>query len=132
VSGKALSQQGFALVPKIRDIDEVVRADARLRAVLHEIHPELCFRALNGGTAMAHAKRTGLGFVERLTLLNEVYPGVFADLRRRVKQAAVKDDDLLDAMAALWTAERIAAGTASRIPEVPEVDSEGLAMTMQF
>jgi predicted RNase H-like nuclease len=44
----------------------------------------------------------------------------------------VADDDIYDAFAALWTAERIHAGTAEVIPDVPEIDSFGLEMRMWF
>jgi hypothetical protein len=42
----------------------------------------------------------------------------------------VADDDILDAFAALWTAERIAPGEAVTLPEVPPRDRHGLPMEM--
>jgi predicted RNase H-like nuclease len=42
----------------------------------------------------------------------------------------VADDDLLDAFAALWTAERISNGTARTVPAAPLEDRFGLRMEM--
>ena len=38
----------------------------------------------------------------------------------------------LDAMAGLWTAHRIADGTAETLPESPPIDDTGLAMEIVF
>jgi hypothetical protein len=38
--------------------------------------------------------------------------------------------DVVDALAAAWTARRIADGEAQRIPELPEKDARGLRMEM--
>ena len=40
------------------------------------------------------------------------------------------EDDILDAFAALWTAERIKNGTSQTIPAEPPTDSYGLRMEM--
>ncbi|MFL5635521.1 MAG: DUF429 domain-containing protein, partial [Gemmatimonadaceae bacterium] len=41
------------------------------------------------------------------------------------------DDDILDAFAALWTAERVARGAAITLPHAdPPMDSVGLPMRM--
>ena len=46
--------------------------------------------------------------------------------------SGVAIDDLLDAMAILWTADRYATGAAERLPESPEVDERGLRMEIWF
>ncbi len=61
--GKGLSKQAWAIVPKIREVDEALRVDERLRDKVKEVHPELCFTVMNDGTPMAHAKRTDAGEV---------------------------------------------------------------------
>jgi predicted RNase H-like nuclease len=40
----------------------------------------------------------------------------------------VQADDILDAMAACWTAERVRRGVGLRLPEGVVVDSRGLRM----
>ena len=44
------------------------------------------------------------------------------------RELASNEDDILDAFAALWTAERIALGISQTIPAVPPKDSFGLRM----
>ena len=58
VCGRGLSKQAWFLVPKIRELDGVVR-DLPAGALL-EVHPELAFAALGGGP-MADPKRTAAG-----------------------------------------------------------------------
>ena len=101
---KGLSKQSWALVPKIREVDAWVRADeARADAVL-ECHPELCFRVLNGGTALT-SKRTVPGAVKRLSLVR----GFFSDAEAALlgfDEAGADLSDALDAFAALSSAVR--------------------------
>jgi predicted RNase H-like nuclease len=79
---------------------------------------------------MSHAKRTIDGRAERLNLVNQHFMGAFDELRPTLRQSKVADDDLLDAFAALWTAERILGGTSRTIPAVPAEDRFGLRMEM--
>ena len=44
----------------------------------------------------------------------------------------VADDDVLDAIACLWTALRIAEGIAETLPENPPKDPEGLPMQIVY
>ena len=52
------------------------------------------------------------------------------ELRTRWPKSIVAADDILDAHAACWTAERILKGEAEQIPPTPEVDAKGLRMEM--
>ena len=40
-TGRGLSQQAWAIIPKIREIDELLRSSASLQGVMRECHPEL-------------------------------------------------------------------------------------------
>ena len=42
------------------------------------------------------------------------------------------DDDIQDAIAALWTAHRLARGEAKSLPEHPPTDSTGLPMRIVY
>jgi predicted RNase H-like nuclease len=128
--GKRLSQQSFAILPKIREVDEALRADQRLQSIVHEVHPEFCFLHLNGGKPMPFPKKSGLGFLERNRLLDGVWPGAFEAIRLQFKRKDVQDDDILDALVALWTARRIRSTEAVRLPQVSESDRFGLRMEM--
>jgi predicted RNase H-like nuclease len=79
---------------------------------------------------MSHPKKSGQGFLERLQLVERHFGPVFDDLRRSVPRRAATDDDILDALAALWTAERVLKGTAIVLPAEPKRDAYGLPMEM--
>jgi predicted RNase H-like nuclease len=111
--GLGVSAQSHALGPRILHVTELARTDARL----YEVHPEVSFRAMNGGLPLRHRKKSAGGAVERLALLRR--HGI--ELDELEESAAVPLDDVLDAAAAAWSAQRIAAGTAVSLPDPPEV-----------
>jgi predicted RNase H-like nuclease len=77
---------------------------------------------------MACSKKKPDGRKERYELLKPVFgSSLDAALAERKKHGS-NEDDLLDAFVALWTAERIAAGTSRTIPSVPHTDRCGLPM----
>jgi predicted RNase H-like nuclease len=41
-NGKAITKQTFAILPKIREVDELLRKRPELRGMIHEVHPEVC------------------------------------------------------------------------------------------
>src|SRR2546423_6595600 len=49
VEGKGVSIQAWAIVPKIREADRLLRRHPSYRPIVHEAHPEVCFALLNGG-----------------------------------------------------------------------------------
>lgn len=57
-------------------------------------------------------------------------PIAFETARAAVKRGNATNDDIADAFAGLWTAERIVAGAAKTLPFEPSVDSCGLPMRM--
>jgi len=59
----------------------------------------------------------------------------FCDLPRWLKsldRRLAKPDDLLDACVLCWQAERLARGTAKRLPLRPERDARGLRMEIWY
>ncbi|MFE5814459.1 DUF429 domain-containing protein [Streptomyces sp. NPDC056479] len=125
LTGQRLSRQAWALAPKLLEARACWLADERI----HEVHPEVSFRALAGGVPPAHAKKTWRGQHTRRSLLaaaGVVLPDELGEADR------VPADDVLDAAAAAWSAHRIAQGVAERIPEVPELDAEGRAVEIRY
>jgi predicted RNase H-like nuclease len=111
------------------EVDAILRSDPELRSRVREIHPEVCFYAW-AGHPMQYAKRTPEGRAERLRLVEEHFGGGFEATRRDIPQSQAADDDILDAFAALWTAERIVRGMATTLPAAPLEDRFGLRMEM--
>lgn len=110
INGKGISKQSFAIVPKIIEVREFID-DERI----HEVHPEVSFRLLNGGKQLGKKKTWG-GLQSRLRLLRSV------DIELRQDLGEVNDvgiDDVLDAAVAAWSARRIARGDARALPAEP-------------
>lgn len=128
IEQKKLSRQLWNIVPKIREVDAALRAEPALQATIHEVHPEVSFYALAGERPMAHNKKARAGRDERLAVLEAVFGRLPASALGDRRALGSHTDDILDAFAVLWTAERIAAGTARTIPATPPTDSRGLRM----
>ncbi|MEA5424558.1 DUF429 domain-containing protein [Synechococcus sp. CCY9202] len=124
--GCKLSKQAFHILAKVRQVDAWLQRDPGQARCLVEVHPELCFREWNGGVPMPHPKRSAAGAADRLALVERIFPGAAAAIRARFLRRQVADDDILDALAALWSAARIEAGTALRLGG--DLDGTGLPM----
>ena len=68
-TGKSLSKQTFALIARIREVDALMRECEKARGIVREVHPEVCFWALNGEVSMQHSKRQENGRRERRDVL---------------------------------------------------------------
>lgn len=95
---------------------------------IHEVHPEVSFRALAGGP-LPFAKKTWRGQNVRRGLLADAGILVPDELG---EADGVPADDVLDAAVAAWSAHRIVLGTAGRIPETPQLDTQGRAVEMRY
>lgn len=130
VESKGVSIQTWAIVPKIVEVDVFLRANEARRDIVREVHPEVSFFFLNGERPMSAAKRKADGQAERLSVLRKWGGEAIVDAMARRRELDCKTDDILDALVALWTAERIACGTAISIPAQPQLDAYGLRMEM--
>lgn len=130
--GRLVGTQAFALYKKIREVDALLEKSGEARARVREIHPEVCFWAWNGEAAMRASKKTPAGLRQRKALVQKwLGADALASARKRAGPG-VADDDILDAIAALWTATRIAEGRARTLPAVPPVDPTGLRMEIVY
>ena len=128
IDGKRLSQQSWNITAKVREIDQLLREHPDLRGWLREVHPELSFSVL-AGAPLPEPKKTAAGKALRQQLVAAVFgAGAFAAVRQQWRRSAVADDDILDAFAALWSAERLLNGQATVLPPTPEHDATGLVM----
>lgn len=136
-TGKRLSIQAWHLVPRIREVDRLLRDTPEARGRIREAHPELLFRHLNGGHPLPAGKKTGAGAEVRLALLEEgfgdqVSPGPRTVLDRAMgahPRRVVARDDVLDALVLALVAWR-SRGRLRSIPDPPERDGSGLPMEM--
>lgn len=100
VESKSLSIQSFYLIPKVKEIDELLRQQPDLKNRVFESHPELCFARLNGGKVLLSTKKSGDGIVERIDLLNKhvAHAGQFIiSSISEAKSTTFTIDDITDA-----------------------------------
>ncbi len=130
---RKVSKQLFNLTPKIREVDQAVRADAAAVKRVFEVHPELAFWRLNGERPLTEPKKVkgrphepGLAMRRRLLIA----AGLAAATVNAAPPKGAGADDLLDALACAAIARRIHAGAAEPFPNPPPVDAFGLRMAI--
>lgn len=134
IAGKKLSKQTFGILPKIREIDGLMRSCEKARHLIRELHPEICFWALNERDAMSFNKNTRGGIEERLAVLERIRPSARQEFSRILKCFQRKDvgrDDILDAMVASVTASADSSALLT-FPAEPIRDKHNLPMEMVY
>ncbi|MFX0196656.1 MAG: DUF429 domain-containing protein [Candidatus Hodarchaeota archaeon] len=133
IDGRGVGAQAWGLYARIREFDRLVVSDPMARRRIYEVHPELSFMAWTGGIPIRDSKRSHAGMNIRAELVKAHFGReALRAARQRHQQAWVADDDINDAFAALWTAERIHSGVARVIPDPPATDSMGIHMGMWY
>ena len=123
--GIGISKQCFGLFKKLREVDAAMTPALQER--IREAHPEIAFLEI-GGAPARHPKRCAAGHAERREFLREAGLGAAGEGIAGFRGPGWGDDDVIDALALTWSAARILAGTALRLPASPMRDARGLAM----
>jgi predicted RNase H-like nuclease len=132
IDGRGLGVQTWGIVPKIQEVDSLLRQEPNLQSRVREVHPEVSFCTW-AGRPMQYSKKRRKGRSERLLLVNEHFGAdAFDSVRAKYLAKEVGHDDILDAFAALWTAERILGKVNGTLPAVPPLDSAGLRMEIVY
>lgn len=124
LTGESVSAQSYALRGKILEVDCWLASGAAGVTKVVEVHPETSFGFLNAAaTAEAvpclplSAPKTSLaGLLHRHQLLEDVGLLPYDDPDGVAARAGVAADDVLDAIAAAWTAARVARQAALSFP----------------
>lgn len=137
-TGRKLSKQSLGIIPYIKQVDQLLSADMSSRSRIKEVHPELCFWALNHYQPMQYSKskteEREQALLEREQLLISVYPFTQDIVDYTLSEYSRKEvgkDDILDALVSSVTALATERGIFS-IPEKVEFDSHGLPMEMVY
>ncbi len=123
VCGRAPSIQAWNLVPKIRELDDLITPDDQ--TVVIEAHPELAFAALGDGPRPA-AKSTPEGRADRRRLLDARF-GTSA-VSNALVDRAVPLVDALDSIVLCDLADRVRCGRAEAVGW--QRDARGLRATV--
>lgn len=120
--GRGLSKQAFFLLDAIADVDAHL-PDGRIR----EVHPEVSFAAMAGGGPLS-SKKSSAGRQERVSA---IVPAL-ASMGLALDARSIPGEDHLDALACLWTAARVARGTAVTLPHPAPLDALGRPMAITY
>ena len=129
LTGRGMSIQAWGLRGKLLEADAFRRAAVSPlyeAPPLYEVHPELSFAALAGGSPLADSKHTRAGLAIRRALLARA--GIVVP--PRVPGAA--EDDLLDAAAVAWSAGRVAAGAAVTLSDPAQRADDGREIAIRY
>jgi predicted RNase H-like nuclease len=120
LAGKGVSRQAYGLRTKIFEVEAWIKHCGH---TVLEAHPEVCFATM-AGSPLATRKKTWAGAEQRRRLLDVSGISLASQLGVAGEMAAV--DDVLDAAATAWTAQRYGRGLARCMPADPEVFSDGI------
>ncbi|WP_299686585.1 DUF429 domain-containing protein [uncultured Vibrio sp.] len=112
---KKFSKQTWGIVPKIRELDELIEAHPSLS--IRESHPEVVFAALKG-EPLTFSKRTKQGQEERLAIIQQLAPQWCEGVSLAISYTKRKDvavDDIYDAFVLM-----LIAYNAPRLSTLPE------------
>jgi predicted RNase H-like nuclease len=130
---RMVSKQCFHIFPKIREVDGFLRSRRDLVGSVFEAHPEVAFWRMNGCRPLSEPKKVGgrawlPGLEERRLLLTG--QGIPVEQLAKDLPRGVGQDDVLDALANLLVAERIARGEAHAFAGGETTDAHGLPIAI--
>lgn len=124
LNGGRLDIITWRLLPKIAEVAKTI--EPYHQRTVYEVQPELVFYHLNEDVPLQYSKHSAKGVDERENILRQRVPGASRVLDARVKR--VRKAHLVDACADLWAARLVAGKGASRLPEDPEWNEDGIRM----
>ena len=144
-TGHGMSIQAFNIAAKIDAVNkEIYECHKEEKPCTREVHPEICFWALNGKSAMVNRKDRVIGRKERLDVLQRALEktgsdpyAIFKEARDSfpgIKNSKVGSDDIVDAMVAAVTAYLSKGDKSSlkTLPKNPPTDCKRLPMEMVY
>ncbi len=131
IEGKAFSIQSWNISAKIHELDTFLRDNPHTQNIITESHPEVLFWSLNDRTAMKYTKKSGLGFMERLRILESYQANALEIIRETYEKYSrfMLDDDIVDALVCAICARM---DNLKTLPEHPKRDNYGLPMQMVY
>jgi predicted RNase H-like nuclease len=140
----SISNQAWAIAPRIREVDSFLRKTDDAQDVVRESHPEVCFWKLSD--ELLESKLSDDGIEDRLKVLCKALEISIEKCEKIGKQLTepsyarfADEDDVLDAMVLAVTAKRVAEGNFSLLPKDPETggdhpptDEKGIPMEIVY
>ena len=124
-----LTTQTLGIMPQIAEVDRIMLARIpNASPKIREVHPEICFWALNDRKAIRSKKDSDRGIEDRIGVLKRVEPRareIFDEGRAKFRNNCVKKDDILDALVAAVASYRGWPCWFHTLPEAPLTTDEG-------
>jgi predicted RNase H-like nuclease len=131
-TGRRLSKQSFAISKKIKEVDEFIVSN-KMQGKFREMHPEVCFWALNHYQPMKFNKKKFDGLKERKQILNKYFSNNNNLVDEALSKYLKKDlasNDILDALVGAVSARFHK--NLRQLPDYPETDAIGLKMEIVY
>ena len=144
---EGVSLQAYNILAKVAEVDKVMANNCLPSQMsVREVHPEVCFWALNDKAPMCYGKKSksaserNKAAKERLHVMEQHDPEITSqtyDLALRLRIGRSRDfgiDDIIDALVAALTAKLSyqKGYELKTLPESPPLDSKGLPMEMVY
>ncbi|MBK0370241.1 DUF429 domain-containing protein [Flavobacterium agrisoli] len=130
---KGIPKQSWFICSKIKELDQILLQNEKLKARFKESHPELAFHYLNRKVSMEFNKKTESGQKERLFLLSQFSSNIdfiYKNTLQKYKRMDLAKDDIIDALCLAVTLEEI---STNNIPlECSNVDEKKLPMKINI
>lgn len=131
-TGRRLSKQSFAISKKIKEVDNFIISTG-LQGKFREMHPEVCFWALNNYQSMNFNKKKIDGLEERKHILKKYFSNtnkLIEEARSKYLKKDLATDDILDALVGAFCARFYK--NLKQLPNHPEIDPKGLKMEIVY
>lgn len=131
-TGKRLIRQSYAISSKIKEVDDFIISTG-LQGKFREMHPEVCFWALNDYQPMKFKKKKFIGFEERKFILNKYFSStnnLIQEARTKYLKKELANDDILDALVGAISARFYS--NLKQLPKFPELDDKGIKMEIVY
>jgi len=103
ITGKKISIQCWNISQKTLEVDNYLLRNSPMKGILHEAHPEICFKYLNNNTLLSYRKheKKAKGIKERLKILSKFYKDIYSPFEQALalyNRKELKSDDVVDAI----------------------------------
>lgn len=134
ILNKGLSQQSFAIAPKIRELDLFLLKKPQFKNKLLESHPEVCFTMMNSGKPLVESKHSVEGQKARIELLSRYYDRTWEFIAkvREIPKFNKLFEDCIDALCLAVTGMLGKKNGFRSLPDSPQEDSRGILMQIIY
>ena len=136
--GTRFTVQSWNITPMIVEVDEFLQKREKEQMAgptIREVHPEICFRSLDGEQIITQSKKKVEGRRQRIAVLETVESrtqAIYDDVMANYLRKQVAPDDILDALAAAVTARLGHPNRLATLPAIPPCDDRSLPMEMVY